>query len=141
VTVLLVRHAAAGHRTEDEDDHLRPLDDRGRRQAEGLVDALSGHDVRRILTSPYIRCRQTVEPLASSLGLPVEEHSQLAEGSTAEDVRGLVDSLDGETAVLCTHGDVVSEVLGEESKKSSTWVLEESPDGGLERRQYLPPPA
>jgi 8-oxo-dGTP diphosphatase len=141
VTVLLVRHATAGHSTGAPDDHLRPLDERGWEQAEGLVDVLAPYDVPRILTSPYVRCRQTVEPLARARGLPIEELSELAEGSSAEDVLRLVGSLDGETAVLCTHGDVVYELLGEESKKGSTWVLEVAPDGGLARREYLPPPA
>ena len=140
MTVLLVRHARAGHSTNAPDDHLRPLDDRGRRQADGLVDALAAYDVRRVLTSPHVRCRQTIEPLAGSLGLAVEERSELAEGSGADDVLELIGSLDSETAVLCTHGDVVFELLGEESKKGSTWVLEERPDGGLDRREYLAPP-
>jgi phosphohistidine phosphatase SixA len=140
MTVLLVRHARAGHSTAAPDDHLRPLDKRGRRQAEKLVDALAAYEVRHILTSPYVRCRQTVEPLAAALGLPVDERPELAEGSTADDVLRLVRSLDRGTAVLCTHGDVVVELLGEESKKGSTWVLEETPDSGLARREYLPPP-
>jgi 8-oxo-dGTP diphosphatase len=139
--VLLLRHATAGKSTSAPDDHLRPLDERGWEQAEKLVDTLAPYDVQRILTSPYVRCRQTVESLARALGLPAEERTELAEGSTAEDVLRLVDSLDGETAVLSTHGDVVIEVLGEESKKGSTWVLEVAPDGGLARREYLPPPA
>ena len=141
MTVLLVRHATAGHRTEGQDDQLRPLDDRGRRQAEGLVDALADYDIRHVLTSPAVRCRQTVEQLAGALGLPVEERPELAEGSTAEDVLGLVSSLNGETAVLCTHGDVVGELLGEESKKGSTWVLEVGQDGSFEQRDYIAAPA
>jgi 8-oxo-(d)GTP phosphatase len=141
MTVLLLRHAVAGHSTGAPDDHLRPLDERGRRQADGLPDALAEYDVQRVLTSPYVRCRQTVEPLASSLGLPIEERPELAEGSTADDVRRLVDSLDGETAVLCTHGDVVSKVLGEESKKGSTWVLDVGQDGSFEQRDYIAAPA
>jgi 8-oxo-(d)GTP phosphatase len=141
MTVLLVRHAAAGKSTSAPDDHLRPLDERGWQQAEKLVDALAPYEVQRILTSPYVRCRQTVERLAPALGLPIEERPELAEGSAADDVLRLVESLDGETAVLCTHGDVVYELLGEESKKGSTWVLEVAPDGGLARREYLPPPA
>jgi 8-oxo-dGTP diphosphatase len=141
MSVLLVRHATAGHSSSAPDDHLRELDARGWEQAERLVDVLAPYDVRRILTSPYIRCRQTVEPLGRALGLPIEEHDGLVEGSSAEDARRLVGSLSDETAVLCTHGDVVIELLGEESKKGSTWVLEVAPDGGLARREYLPPPA
>jgi phosphohistidine phosphatase SixA len=141
MSVLLVRHATAGKSSNAPDDHLRELDERGREQAERLVDFLAPYDVRRVVTSPYPRCRQTVEPLARALELPVEERTELAEGSTAEDVLQLVASLDGETGVLCTHGDVVYELLGEESKKGSTWVLEVAPDGGLARREYLPPPA
>ena len=39
--VYLVRHATAGHRASwDGDDQLRPLDERGVRQAEGLDEAL-----------------------------------------------------------------------------------------------------
>ena len=91
----------------------------------------------RVLTSPYTRCRQSVEPLAAALGLPVEERSELAEGSTGVDVEALTRELGAATAVLCTHGDVIGEVLGEEPEKGSTWVL----DGGLDRREYLPPPA
>jgi phosphohistidine phosphatase SixA len=141
MTVLLVRHASAGHNTGAPDDHLRPLDKRGRKQAKKLVDVLAPYGVQRIITSPYVRCRQTVDPLAAALGLPVEERLELAEGSTADDVLRLVRSLGGEEAVLCTHGDVVVELLGEESKKGSTWVLEETPDGGLARREHLRPPA
>jgi 8-oxo-(d)GTP phosphatase len=141
MSVLLVRHATAGKSSGAPDDHLRELDQRGLDQAERLVAVLAPYDVRRILTSPYIRCRQTVEPLAGALGLPLEDREELAEGSSAGDVLGLVGSLDGETAVLSTHGDVVFELLGEESKKGSTWVLDETPDGELVRREYLPPPA
>jgi len=141
MTVLLLRHATAGKSTSAPDDHLRPLDERGWEQAEKLVDALAPYDAQRILTSPYIRCRQTVEPLARALGRPIEERPELAEGSAAEDALRLVGSLDGETAVLCTHGDVVYELLGEESKKGSTWVLDADEDGSLEGRVYIPPPA
>jgi 8-oxo-dGTP diphosphatase len=140
-TVCLVRHASAGNRKDWEgDDRLRPLDKRGFRQAEGLVDLLREREPTRILSSGYVRCRQSVEPLAKVLGLPVEERDELAEGAGTDDVRRLLDELDGERAVLCTHGDVVLELLGEESPKGSTWVLEVA-NGDLRRLEYLPPPA
>ena len=102
MTVLLLRHAVAGHGTDAPDDHLRPLDERGRRQADRLPDALAGYDVQRVLTSPYVRCRQTVVPLAGSLGLPIEERPELAEGSTAEDVLDLVGEFPGTRYLVLT---------------------------------------
>ena len=81
MTVILVRHAAAGERSRwSGDDRLRPLDERGRRQATELAEALASRGVERVLTSPYVRCRQTVDPLAETLGLAVEERVELAEG-------------------------------------------------------------
>src|SRR6266511_1008153 len=82
VIVLLVRHARAGKRSKWEgDDRLRPLDKRGRKQAEGLVSLLAEYPIDRIASSPYLRCTQTVDPLAASRGLAVEERDELAEGS------------------------------------------------------------
>jgi len=141
MTVLLLRHAWAGHRQEGtDDDRLRPLDERGRRQAEALAGLLSGYGVERVLTSPLVRCRRSVEPLADAVGLPVEERPELAEGASRAETLALVAELGEETAVLCTHGDVVAALLGEESEKGSTWVLDPGSDGGLSRREYLPPP-
>jgi phosphohistidine phosphatase SixA len=91
-----------------------------------------------VLTSPYVRCRETVEPLAAALGLPVEERDELAEGATRDVAFALITELAGHPAILCTHGDVVEELAGEESKKGSTLVL--SPDE-LKRLDYLPPTA
>jgi phosphohistidine phosphatase SixA len=141
VTVLLVRHASAGKRKSWEgDDRLRPLDERGRRQAEGLVAALTRLRPTRVLSSPYARCTQTVEPLAAALGLAVEGTEELAEGAGRERVLGLARGLEGATAFLCTHGDVVQELLGDESAKGSTWVLAPAEDG-LRPLEYLPPAA
>ena len=81
--VYLVRHARAGHRAtwQGEDDSLRPLDERGRRQADALVAQLADREFARILSSPFARCVQTVEPLAEARGLPVEAVDSLAEGA------------------------------------------------------------
>jgi hypothetical protein len=53
----------------------------------------------------------------------VQERRELAEGSTRGDVVQLAADLREESVVFCTHGDVVEELLGHESKKGSTWVL------------------
>ncbi len=152
-TVCLVRHAKAGARSRwTEADELRPLSKSGRRQANGLVRMLRGLQVDRVVSSPYVRCVQTVRPVALDRGLPVEVSDALAEGSTLEGVMGLLDELSTAPAVVCSHGDVIpailehAEALGacldgpSESKKGSIWVLERE-DGRIVRARYLPPPA
>jgi 8-oxo-dGTP diphosphatase len=134
--ILLVRHAHALPRSNwDKDDRLRPLSSRGRKQSRELVRTLSEYKVTRIVSSPYVRCVNTVAPLAEALGVPVEADEVLAEGSTA--AVQYIKSLAGEDILLCSHGDVILlglTALDEEYRlglgpaprnpKGSTWVLE-----------------
>jgi hypothetical protein len=71
-----------------------------------------------------VRCIQTVEPLARELELEIEERGELTEGATREQALTLVDELRGAGVALCTHGDVVLELLGAELKKGETAILE-----------------
>jgi len=119
MSVVLLRHTHAGDRDDwPGDDFHRPLDERGRRQAQELVDELRALGVRRAVSSPYVRCVQTVEPL----GLGVEQDDRLAEGATHAETLELLDSL--EDAVACTHGDVIEAVLGRTLKKGAFVVLD-----------------
>jgi len=62
--MYLVRHAKAGSRSAwSGPDDLRPLTKTGRRQADALGDLLAERRVTRVVSSPSVRCRQTVEPL------------------------------------------------------------------------------
>jgi 8-oxo-dGTP diphosphatase len=130
MSVILLRHASAGRRAEwGGDDLLRPLDKRGRAQAERLRDMLLAHDVRRVLSSPYVRCTQTVAPL----GLDIEPDERLAEGAPPKPTLELLNALDG--AVACTHGDVIEAVLGRHLPKAGAVVL----DGGREIEEIRAP--
>jgi phosphohistidine phosphatase SixA len=137
---VLVRHGVAGDRaTWDGDDRLRPLDARGRRQAQALPGALAGLPMTRILTSPYVRCVQTVEPLAAAIGVEVEESAALAEGAARAGVLALL-AATGAGAVLCTHGDVCHELVGRRrTPKGSAWVLEAGARGVTPIR-HIPAP-
>ena len=145
--VLLVRHADAGDRGRWRgDDRVRPLSATGRRQAQALVGQLAGYGVVRVVSSAYVRCVQTVEPLALARQLPLETSPALAEGATRDDVDSLLEQVTGTAVVLCTHGDVAGEVLDALGRpdgpcaKGSTWVLE--PAGRrLVATKYLEPPA
>jgi 8-oxo-dGTP diphosphatase len=120
--LLVVRHARAGRRSAYAgDDRDRPLSTRGRAQAEALVPLLVPFRPRRILSSPAVRCFETVRPLADALDLPIESVGELEEGNGPAALRLLV-RMSGETAVLSTHGDVADELLealaGERSAKA-----------------------
>jgi phosphohistidine phosphatase SixA len=152
VPVYLVRHGKAGNRHEwAQPDELRPLDKVGRAQARGLARVLDGHPVARVLSSRYVRCLQTVEPLAAERRVPVERHDALAEEAGTGEVLALLKEVAGTDAVLCTHGNIVPLVLEalEGSgvhfadrpkvwKKGSAWVLQ-SDDGEYRSARYLPP--
>ena len=149
--VFLIRHAKAGDRDRwVEDDDLRPLTKKGRAQAEGLVSLFEGEPLDRIVSSPAVRCVQTVRPLALDRSLPIEEHDALAEGAKVQDALAIVRASGGAVA-MCSHGDVIPSVvltladhgieMNDEPvwKKGSTWALER--DGGLFTSvRYLAPP-
>jgi 8-oxo-dGTP diphosphatase len=114
------------------------------------VGLLEPFNPRRILSSPFVRCVQTVQPLADALGLKVEEVEELAEGHGAQAVSLLAQLLERRRSVVaCTHGDVVLEALRSlagdappdpPAAKGSVWVLERPKGAKVVTARYLPPP-
>jgi phosphohistidine phosphatase SixA len=127
---VLLRHVRAVSRRDWEgDDALRPLDARGEKQAKRLVDRLADRDLERIVSSPYVRCVESVRPLAAARGLDIEERAEIAEGASPADAFALLDEVEGSSSVvLCTHGDVAYELLGQEMKKGEFRIVERSGD-------------
>ncbi|WP_205873328.1 histidine phosphatase family protein [Mycobacterium camsae] len=82
MTVLLLRHGRStsntagvlAGRSEGVD-----LDDKGREQAAGLIDRIGDLPIRAVVSSPLLRCRRTVEPLARALCIAPVIEDQLAE--------------------------------------------------------------
>ena len=135
--VYVVRHGKAGSREGWEGpDEERPLTRRGRRQARRLVERFQGLDIERILSSPFARCVQTVEPLAEARGLEVERAAELAERTELDETFALLGSLDHRPTVICGHGTEIQELVerleasgarvegGRGIAKGSVWVLE-----------------
>ena len=78
VTIELVAHMDAGDRRRwSEDQNLRPPSELGRRQAERMAAALADGPVDGLYSSPALRCRQTLEPLAARFALPIVAMSEL----------------------------------------------------------------
>lgn len=123
--VAVVRHGSAGDRAAHRgDDALRPLDARGLREAEAIADVLAGRMPLRILTSPAVRCIQTVAPLSQRTGVPAERVAALAEGADPQPA-SLISS-EGPLLVLCSHGDVIGRLIGfgRPARKGSVWMCE-----------------
>ena len=152
MALYLVRHAKAGSRGRWEGpDEARPLSEAGWAQARKLVERFADVPVSHLLSSPYLRCRQTLEPLAQDADVVVEVAPPLAEAGRFEAVLALLDTLP-EHAVLCSHGDVIPDTIdalvrrgmtieGEaEWRKGSMWVLERGRIG-IVRAHAEPPPS
>lgn len=152
--LYFVRHAKAGSRDAWRgDDRLRPLSKSGRRQSAEVGERLAGLKTSRLLSSPFVRCVQTLEPLSTATGVPIERVEALAEGADFEDVLDLLRTLPDD-AVLCSHGDVIPDTIAAlerrgcrihgkpDWRKATVWVLERSEDRNtiIGRATVWPPP-
>jgi phosphohistidine phosphatase SixA len=105
---VLVRHADAGLKTEWRgSDEWRGLTDAGHGQARAIVRMIEDLPVERILSSPSLRCRQTVVPLALARTLDVEPCWQLGACVPAEDLVALLADPGTASAVVCTHRETL----------------------------------
>jgi 8-oxo-(d)GTP phosphatase len=154
VPMYLVRHVKAEDRASwREPDELRPISRAGRRQAERLVGAFEGVPLTRLLSSPFLRCIQTLEPLADARGIAIELAPALSEGQGPSGTLDLLvaAATDG-PAALSTHGDVmtllIEDLMGrgiqpEDGKsgfkKGCIWALGVL-DGEVVTARYLAPP-
>jgi phosphohistidine phosphatase SixA len=149
--LLLVRHAHAGekHRWRGPDG-LRPLSAAGEAEAAGLRVRLEDYPVGRILSSPAVRCQQTVQPLADDRHLHIEPLPALGVAADPAVVLALLGDLQVQDAVVCTHGEVIGEVLLRlvmeglavdhplTWPKGSTWLLEAA-GGQFRFGRFVPP--
>ncbi|KAA1250727.1 NUDIX hydrolase [Mycobacterium simiae] len=140
-TVLVVRHGSAGSKSRfSGDDTKRPLDRKGRAQAEALVSQLLAFGACSVYAADRVRCHQTVQPLAEELGVAVHNERALTEEGYAKNPkrgrhRVLRIAAQAGTPVICTQGKVIPDLIawwcerdGVRSDKSrnhkgSTWVL------------------
>ncbi len=98
-----------------------------------------------------MRCRQTVEPLAERVRVPVDLSDALAEGASLTDALRLIEKCSRESTVLCSHGDVLGLLLqhyqdagmaldDDRLEKGSVWLLTLDDDGRVNAATYLAPP-
>jgi 8-oxo-dGTP diphosphatase len=127
-----------------------PLSFPGQLEAHGLLGRLRDYPITRILTSPAVRCQQTVAPLSQRRAVPIELAEALAVDAPAAKLLALVTDPTLQTAVLCTHGEQIEQLMRQLAAggvplsgplgwdKGSTWVLTTC-DGVVSTAHYLAP--
>jgi 8-oxo-dGTP diphosphatase len=100
-TIRLARHGDAGDRRKwSGPDVDRPLTAKGRGQATRMADLVSGAGIDRIVSSPYLRCIETMHPVAERTGAPVEVDQRLTDETSVQDALELLNAMIGHNAVL-----------------------------------------
>jgi 8-oxo-dGTP pyrophosphatase MutT (NUDIX family)/phosphohistidine phosphatase SixA len=159
--VALVRHAKAGSRSQwKDDDDLRPLSGAGREQAQQLARLLPLFGPDRLLAAPPLRCRQTIEPLAEVLGLPITEEPLFSEknywNEPAEALARLREiAAEPRVTVMSSQGGVIPDLVGTlvgaaglpgidpsdiQARKGSTWLVTFGRDTRLRSADYYERP-
>lgn len=150
--LYLVRHSKAGERRLWKGDDIhRPLSKKGRKQSELIGHRLAKTKPSTLLSSPYVRCVQTLEPLGALVDRAVKIDHRLCEDEPFEPVLDLLRELpDG--AVLCTHGDIIPNTVQAlvtggmkintppDWRKSAVWVLKRNKKGDIVHATVWPPP-
>lgn len=135
--IVLVRHAKAGKRSEWRgDDRLRPLDEAGHQQSLHLAGFLRCFAPQRVIAADLLRCKQTVEPLAGSLGTEVVVDPVFADESYLRSPAGTRTALlalakPGDVTVVCSQGTAIPALIEEigpgsepsNTRKGAAWVI------------------
>jgi broad specificity phosphatase PhoE len=89
---------------------VRPLTPVGLAQSKIIAERLLTHQPSMLLSSPYVRCVQTLEPLAETAGLEIVIDERLTEESPLEKSLAVLEDVP-DNAVLCSHGDVIPDLV------------------------------
>ena len=155
--LTIVRHARALDKSSwTEHDLRRPLESFGERQAKALSVEIAEHTVRRIVSSPAVRCQQSVQPLADAVGLPIELWDELGpDGLGTTIVTECFANAAYDDAVICTHGELMQPLTHLEDlrraarrrdlssqrllRKGSAWRLRIDTSGRITKLDHIVP--
>lgn len=150
--LYLVRHSKAGERRLWNGDDLdRPLSKKGWKQSQMIGKRLAKFKPTELVSSPYVRCIQTLEPLGEMIDTKVNIDQRLCEDEPFEPVLDLLRELPA-GSVMCTHGDIIPAVTQAlvrrgmkmntppDWRKSAVWVLKRNKKGDIVNATVRPPP-
>ena len=151
MSLYLIRHAKAGKKSQFEGpDVQRPLDEAGWLQAKALATSIASFNPTCLLSSPYLRCMQTLQDLGERTGQPVQQEARLAENSDIGEFVGLLEAV-ADGAVLCSHGDMIPAAIRllerrgmnmttePDTRKASVWVLDRDGEAFTSAAAWPPP--
>ena len=105
--LFLARHAEAAP---GEPDELRTLTDDGRAAARGLADRLKAEQPDAVVSSPFLRARETADAIARAVGLTAEVDERLAPGADGDVMRAVAEGK-GAAVVVVGHQPDLSEAV------------------------------
>lgn len=122
--IIALRHAKALSPSEwSGADATRPLQPAGRKQAKAIAPGIASFAPEKIVASTAARCQATVEPLSNRLHVGVKQSDDISQDAFeagTDDVAGVVKKRlkKGVTAVLCSHGPVLPEIVRQVSAQA-----------------------
>jgi phosphohistidine phosphatase SixA len=130
---ILLRHAHAGSRSAwigaDEWRGLTPL---GHSQAAELSRRLADRPILRVLSSPSLRCRQTVVPVARELGVDVELCRELSLDAGGPELARFLAEPESDGALLCTHRETLEALFAHLASAGAVDLGGPQPSGPME---------
>lgn len=116
--IIIQRHAAAQSRSKwrKGDEETRPLRRKGKKQAAALPSLLAAYGPKKVVTSPWRRCLDTIEPFASDAGIDIVKKSELTEHAHRDRparAAAVIERVVSEASrtVVCTHRPVLPTVI------------------------------
>jgi 8-oxo-dGTP diphosphatase len=129
--LIIARHGkATAHEDWEGDDALRPLTAVGMQQSRNIAGGLAAFGPAAILSSPAIRCLQTVAPLSYKLGMEIRESGKISQDKWTKEGDRVADFIaarlrKGKPAVMCSHGPVIPQMVSEIITQTGGTVTDE----------------
>ncbi|WP_266362449.1 SixA phosphatase family protein [Tellurirhabdus rosea] len=120
--VYIVRHAEK--RNESDTSSLTPV---GQARAQALARELASVSIDSILSTPYLRTRQTAEPLARAKNLPVGTYAP----HPTEVVLRRLNDLKGKTVLVVGHSNTILEIAKGLGTRPTLQKIESGDHGNL----------
>lgn len=124
--IIALRHGkAVPPESWDGPDATRPLMQRGQDQALSIAPGIAAFGARKLLSSPAARCVATLGPLSELVGRPITLKPGISQDSHERGIGDVGSVLlkrlaRKRSAVLCSHGPVLPEIIAEVARLTGT---------------------